>query len=258
MTAVGTVAVLSDVHGVLPALDAVLAEPAVRAADLVVITGDHAAGPQPVPVLERLRALGDRVVLVRGNADRELVSLARGEPVEAPPESVWAAAQLGPADVELLAGLPHPVVLDVASFGPTAFCHGSVRDDDEVVLVDTRMERWLEVLADLPAEVATVVCGHTHMPFLRLVAGRLVVNPGSVGMPYGRPGAHWALFADGAVALRRTLFDVEAAGRAIVATSGYPGAADWVDEYVRGCAGDDEALAVFAPRDGRGHGAGGG
>jgi predicted phosphodiesterase len=63
---VPSVAVLSDVHGVLPMLDAVLAEPAVAEADLIVVTGDHASGPQPAEVLDRLIELGDRAVLVRG------------------------------------------------------------------------------------------------------------------------------------------------------------------------------------------------
>ncbi|WP_307854424.1 metallophosphoesterase family protein [Micromonospora sp. C31] len=66
------------------------------------------------------------------------------------------------------------------------------------------------MLADVPAEVATVVCGHTHMPFTRLADRRLIVNPGSVGMPYGGPGAYWALLGPGAH-LRRTPFDVDAA-----------------------------------------------
>lgn len=72
-----SVAVLSDVHGVLPVLEAVLAEPDVVEADLVVVLGDHASGPQPVEVLDRLAALGSRAVPIRGNADRELVSIAR-------------------------------------------------------------------------------------------------------------------------------------------------------------------------------------
>jgi predicted phosphodiesterase len=88
----------------------------------------------------------------------------------------------------LLAGPPHPVTFEIAGFGPVVFCHGTPRDDDEVVLVDTRIERWAEVFAGLPQDVRTVVCGHTHMPFVRLVDLRLVINPGSVGMPYGRPG----------------------------------------------------------------------
>ena len=88
-----SVAVLSDVHGVLPVLEAVLAEPDVRSADLVVVTGDHAAGPMPVETLDLLVSLGERGVLVRGNADRELVAVTRGEPCEHP-ESVWAASLL--------------------------------------------------------------------------------------------------------------------------------------------------------------------
>lgn len=100
----GEVAVLSDVHGVLPALVAVLAEPEVAAADHVVVTGDHAAGPQPAEVLDRPHSLDDRVTLVRGNADRALVALARGEAFAGAPDvSVWAAAQLEERHVELLA-----------------------------------------------------------------------------------------------------------------------------------------------------------
>jgi putative phosphoesterase len=245
------IAVLSDVHGVLPVLDAVLAEPDVTAADLIVVTGDHAAGPQPVAVLDRLTGLGDRVLLVRGNADRELVSLARGEPAVYPDISPWAAAQLTDRHVDLLAGLPHPVTLEVEGFGPVVFCHGTPRDDDEVVLVDTRLERWAEVFADLPPEVATVVCGHTHMPFVRLVDRRLVINPGSIGMPYGRPGGNWALLSDGAVTLRRTIIDIDRAVADVVAGSSYPERQAWADEYVRAINSDVDALTAFGPRDGR-------
>ncbi len=63
----------------MPALDAVLAEPDLQRAGRIVLTGDIAAGPQPTEVLDRLLGLGDKVVWVRGNADRELVELARGE-----------------------------------------------------------------------------------------------------------------------------------------------------------------------------------
>ena len=244
-----TVAVLSDVHGVLPVLEAVLAEPDVRAADLVVVTGDHASGPQPTAVLDRLLAEGDRVRLVRGNADRELVALRRGEDIAIPDDvTPWAAAQLSDAHVDLLADLPHPLVLDVAGFGPVVFCHGTPRRDDEIVLVDTPMARWADVFADLPAAHRTVVCGHTHMPFVRLVDRRLVVNAGSVGMPYGRPGGSWALLAAGGVALRHTVVDVDTAVAAVVAGSTYPDRQAWADEYVRAVNSDADALAAFTPR----------
>jgi putative phosphoesterase len=246
------VAVLSDVHGVLPVLEAVLAEPEVAAADLVVVTGDHAAGPQPTQVLDLLVSLGERVLLVRGNADRELVALARGVEIEVPDEvSPWAAGQLSQEHVSLLEGLPHPVTVEVDGFGPVVFCHGTPRDDAEVVLVDSRLERWAEVFAGLPDVVRTVVCGHTHMPFVRLVDRRLVVNPGSVGMPYGGAGGRWALLRDGQVSLRRTEVDVDAAVEAVVAGSSYPGAREFAEYFVRSAASDAEALRAFAPRDGR-------
>ena len=247
---VATVAVLSDIHGVLPVLDAVLAEPDVAAAERIVVTGDHAAGPMPVEVLDRLVGLGDRCLLVRGNADRELVD---GRPR---PRLRDRRLQLGRAPAAARPGrparpLPHPVRLDVAGFGTVVFCHGTPRDDDEVVLVDTRLARWAEVLADLDDADRVVVCGHTHMPFARLVDRRLVVNSGSIGMPYGRAGGSWALLRDGQVELRHTAIDVEAAVAAVVAGSAYPDRQAWADEYVRSANSDADAVAAFGPRDGR-------
>ena len=131
------------------------------------------------------------------------------------------------------------------------FCHGTPRDDNEIVLVDTRIERWAEVFADAPADVRTVVCGHTHMPFVRLVDRRLVVNAGSVGMPYGSAGADWVLLDHGAVSVRKTRYDVEAARAAIRAGCPYAGVDEWTDEYLHARNSDVEALSAFAPGDGR-------
>jgi putative phosphoesterase len=234
-----TVAVLSDIHGVLPALDAVLAEPDVRAADRIVLLGDMAAGPMPVETLDRLLALGDRAVWVRGNADRELAASARGDGKFVPdPIFPWAARQLRPADLPILDALPLTVTLD-----GMLFCHATPRNDTEIVLVDSPLERWAEVLDGVAA--STVVLGHTHMPFTRLADRRLIVNPGSVGMPYGTGGAHWALLGDG-VELRRTRYDVEAACRFLTAHCAYPDIEEWADFFVRNPASDAEALRVFS------------
>lgn len=249
------IAVLSDIHGVLPALEAVLAEPDVAAADRLVLTGDIAAGPQPVETLDLLCSLGERAIWVNGNADRELVALAAGGPTSIPdPIAPWAAAQLRPDQVSLLAGLPLTVEVPLGVLGTTVFCHASPRDDEEVALVDSRIERWQEVLSTLDADVSTVVCGHTHMPFVRLVDRRTVVNPGSVGMPYGGAGAHWALLdgESGAITLRVSRFDIEAAVARVVAESAYPEAARFADYFVRSRASDVDALRLFGPRDGRG------
>lgn len=250
---VSTVAVLSDIHGVLPALERVLAEPAVAAAKLIVITGDHTWGPQPAQVLDRLTGLGDRVALLRGNADRELLEMSRGLDIglAADPLSVWGAAQLRPAQQRLLDAMPEQLTVEIDGFGPVRFCHATPRDDEEVVLVDSRLERWGEVLADLPPEVGTVVCGHTHMPYLRLAAGRLVVNPGSVGLPYGRAGAHWAILADGTVSMGRTLIDPDTLIEEVVAGSSLPGVTQWAEGNLRHPASDSVAIEAFGPRDGR-------
>lgn len=147
--------------------------------------------------------------------------------------------------------MPDSVTLEVDGFGEVFFSHATPRSDEEVVLVDSRAERWAEVYGGLPDTVQTVVCGHTHMPFVRLVNGRLVVNPGSVGLPYGRPGAHWATLDRGAVALHRTLIDATELVERTAASSTFPGARAWLDDAVRAPASDVEALAAFGRRDGR-------
>ncbi|MEU9887227.1 metallophosphoesterase family protein [Sphaerisporangium sp. NPDC051011] len=244
------IAVLSDVHGVLPALEAVLAEPDVTAADLLVLTGDIAAGPQPVETLDLLVSLGERVLWVNGNADRELVEVARGEPCEYE-ISRWAGERLRPEQVDLLAALPDRQVLDLGRLSTTLFVHATPRRDDEMILVDSTLARWAEVLDGVTAD--TVVLGNTHMPFVRLVDRRLVVNPGSVGMPYGTSGAHWALLdsGSGAVTLRRTLFDAAAAASRLVAESGFGDIEQWVADFVTGTFSDTQALGDFAKAEGR-------
>jgi predicted phosphodiesterase len=250
-TPVDRVAVLSDIHGVLPALEAVLAEPDVATADRIVLTGDISAGPQPVEVLDLLAKLGDRAVWISGNADRELVEYRRGRRTSIPdPIAPWAADQLRDDQVDFLAGLPKTRALSIAGLGEVLFCHATPRDDEEVVLVDSRLARWAEIFADLDGTVRTVVCGHTHMPFVRLAHGRQVVNPGSVGMPYGRPGAHWSLLGPG-VSLRTTPFDIPAATARLTRESGYPEIAEWADYFLNARATDAEVIEAFGPRDGR-------
>ncbi|MEU5213803.1 metallophosphoesterase family protein [Streptomyces sp. NPDC020742] len=251
MTPLNRVAVLSDIHGVLPALEAVLAEPEVRAADRIVLTGDLASGPQPAEVLDRLTGLGERALWLSGNADRELLAHGRGEDAPVPDDiTPWAAAQLRPDHLDLLASLPATLRLAVRGLGPVLFCHATPRDDEEVVLVDSRPDRWQEVFDGLDDDLHTVVCGHTHMPFVRLAHGRLVVNPGSIGMPYGRSGAHWALLGPG-VDLRTTPYDIDAAVAHLTRHSSYPDIAGWADYYLRARATDTDALTAFGPRDGR-------
>jgi putative phosphoesterase len=240
------IAVLADVHCVLPALEAVLAEPDVRAADLIVLAGDVAIGPQPLQTLELIDTLGDRVVWVRGNCERITVDLARAA-TPGPTMAAWGATLLRPDQIERMSTLPPSVTLAVRGLGEVLFCHATPRDDEEIVLVDSTVSRWAEVLAGVPDEVRTVVLGHTHMPYLRLVDRRTVVNPGSVGMPYGTSGAHWALLGGptgAAIQLRRTEFDA----RAAAAGSDFPQVQEFIDAYLLSNRSDTEALAEYAAR----------
>ena len=115
--------------------------------------------------------------------------------------------------------------------------------------MDSPISRWADVLSGVPEEVRTVVCGHTHMPFARQVDRRLVVNAGSVGMPYGAPGPSWALLTPAGVELRRTALDAEAAADQLVQAVVVPRDREaWVDEYLRSNYSDIEALEAFRPR----------
>jgi predicted phosphodiesterase len=236
-------AVLSDIHANLPALEAVLAEPDVAGADVVVLLGDIALGPMPAQTLDRLAELGDRAVWVHGNCEREMITAFDGGEVPGAfaAEAVGAASLIGREHRDRLDGLPLTVTLDIDGLGPVLFCHASPRRDDEMVLVDSPPERWAAVLDGV--EAATVVCGHTHMPFDRLAGRRRVVNPSSVGMPYGHPGAGWALLGPG-VTLRQTSYDTDAAAQ-VIGSSGHPEARKWAQEYVLNHYSDTEALEAF-------------
>src|SRR5919202_6685662 len=215
------VAALYDVHGNLTALEAVLRD--VPDDCMVLVGGDFVSGPQPRETLTALRSLGHRACFIRGNADREVVE---GVPEHSAP---WVRERLDPDALEFIDSLDHRLVLNVDGLGPTLFCHGSPRRDDEMITAVTSPERLRELL-DGVAE-RTIVCGHTHHQFDRRAEEQRVVNAGSVGMAYeGRPGAFWALFGPD-VELRSTAYDVDA-GLAVAEDVGYPDV-DSLREWLR-------------------------
>jgi predicted phosphodiesterase len=179
-----SVAALYDVHGNLPALEAVLAE--VPADATIVVGGDICSGgEQPSEVLARLRGLGERVLFLRGNSDRELYPGEEGlAPVEVIEES---RAKLSEDEIEFLYSLP-----PTQRVGDVLYCHASPRNDVDIFTERTPEERIAFLFEGLDA--GTVVCGHTHMQFDRTIGGVRVVNAGSVGMAYEEePGAYWLL-----------------------------------------------------------------
>jgi diadenosine tetraphosphatase ApaH/serine/threonine PP2A family protein phosphatase len=210
------VAVLNDIHGNLPAFEAVLAE--VPDDALVVFGGDIVAGPMPKECLALARSLAARARFLMGNGDHR-----KGA---GPDEEVWERRrdwifeeQLGDEQRQFLEEMPPTQSIEVVELGRTLFCHGSPRDENEIITAITSPERLREILDGVEERV--VVCGHTHHQFDRVVEPWRLINAGSVGMPYeGRRGAFWALLGPD-VELRRTDYDVEAAAEAIRAT-GYP------------------------------------
>jgi putative phosphoesterase len=194
------VAALYDVHGMLDALEAVLAEVPDDAA--IVLGGDCIQGPQPVDTLERLRALGDRATWIRGNTDRAIAKHSDDDSVHAD-----VARAIGPDAVAFLRDLPLTYRV-----GDVLFCHATPWSDEGVP--DAR---------DVGA--AVVVWGHTHLQSDQMLGGTRWVNAGSVGVPLDRASG-WVL-VDGGVELRRTAYDLDAAVAALRST-GRPEGEHWV------------------------------
>jgi putative phosphoesterase len=203
------VAALYDVHGNAPALAAVLEEVEREEPDLVVFGGDLTWGSLPGETLALVHALEIPARFVRGNADRMVG-------VETDGRGPWMTSQHSDEDLRFLAGFEPMVSVEVDGLGPTCFCHGSPRSDEECVTEQTPAERVREFMAGLAERV--VVTGHVHLPYDRDVDGIRLLSPGSVGLQYGDvPAAYWALLGP-EVEFRRTSYDVDAAVAAMRAT----------------------------------------
>jgi putative phosphoesterase len=235
-------AVISDIHGNLPALEAVLSDIARENVDVLAVCGDVASGPLPVETLRVLRALPD-ARFVRGNADRALVAGfdGRQKPKLQGPGADWCAAQLSREDRDFLASFAETIAFEVDGLGRVLLCHGSPRSDEEIVTARTPDERLREFLAEVDGDV--VVCGHTHMQFDRMAGRVRVINPGSVGMPYGEPGAFWAVLGP-EVEFRRTDYDRQAAAERL-RHSAWPEADEFARENVVTVPSIEEAMAFF-------------
>jgi putative phosphoesterase len=211
------VAALYDIHGNLPALNAVLGEVDTLGVDAIVVGGDVASGPMPVETLDALRTRGAR--FVRGNADRVLDLRGANDGETWVRARRWVATRLGDERLAFLASLPLDLTLQLPELGAVRFCHGAPGSDELTITYLTSDKRLRDLLQGVTERV--VVCGHTHVQFDRVVDRIRVVNAGSVGAPYeADPAAYWALLATD-IELRRTDYDVGAA-IAQIAGSGYP------------------------------------
>jgi predicted phosphodiesterase len=241
------IAALYDIHGNVPALEAVLAEVRRAEVDRIVVGGDVLPGPMPREALDCLRAVDTPIDFIRGNGEAAVLELVAGGEVTKLPEQAreavkWVAGQLRPEDERLIGSWPATLRISIAGLGEVLFCHATPRSDTEIFTRETPESRLAPIFAGLGASV--VVCGHTHMQFDRVVGGTRVVNAGSVGMPFGKPGAYWALLGP-EVELRDAGYDLPRAAERIQSTA-YPQASDFARRGVLDPPSEAEILERYS------------
>ena len=227
------VAALYDIHGNLPALEAVMDDVRASEADQIVVGGDVLPGPMPGETLDHLLNLDLPLHFISGNGDRVVLAQMRGnDPTEVPEqfrEGIrWNARQLSGEHERILASWPPTLRLEIAGLGDVLFCHATPRNDTDIFTRATPEDRLRPIFQTVDADL--VVCGHTHMQFDRRVGDARVVNAGSVGMPYGKPGAYWLLLGP-EIELRCTAYEYARAAERVRATN-YPGAEDFATNSI--------------------------
>lgn len=209
------IGLLSDVHANLPALEEVLRDLRGRGVDVLLHAGDVVGyNPFPNEVIEVFQREEIRTIL--GNHDRAVLT---GDNYwfnsVAATALRWTRACLESSSVSYLRSLKPRMELEIGG-SKLLVVHGSPEDADEYIYEGDLREDIL------PPGFDALVMGHTHVPFVRRLAGALVVNPGSVGQPRdGDPRASYALLdvGQGHGELRRVEYDARRVVRAIEAAS---------------------------------------
>jgi predicted phosphodiesterase len=243
------VAAIYDVHANLPALEAVLEDIRQAEVDQIVVGGDVFPGPMPQETIQYLLDVDIPMQFLCGNGDREVLAQMTGVETEwyrAAPELwrtpvQWTARQLGPELRRVLAGWPNTLRVEIGGIGEVLFCHATPRNDTECFTRLTSEDRLVPVFGGVGAPLA--VCGHTHMQFDRTIGEIRVVNAGSVGMPFGAPGAYWLLLGP-SVQLRHTPYDLAIAAGRIRATQ-YPQAEEFAARNVLQPPSEEKMLEAF-------------
>jgi len=200
------IAVISDIHGNLVAFETVLDRFASEGIDQIVCLGDVAAGAaQPAGTVARLRAIGGPVVM--GNADAETLDPASIPAIDETTRQIkeitaWAASQLAADDLAYLRSFQPTVEVPLGDAGLLLGCHGSPRSFDDQIVAAMSPADVDAMLAEIPPQTTIVASGHTHLQGLRRYRHLLLLNPGSVGLPFhpappSEPVCHpaWAEYA---------------------------------------------------------------
>ena len=238
------IGLIADIHGNLLALDAVIEELGREELDEIICLGDVAVGPQPAESLERVRGLACPVVL--GNWDAYFVSGFPAQTTEIAQKLVemgeWWAGRLSDADREYMQSFAGSLERRLPDGNRLLAFHGSPRSYEDFIFATTPDDE-LEQMLD-GADAPLLAGGHTHFSMVRHHKEALLVNPGSVGLPFAKRApvmriSPWAEYAvveseDGrlSVDLRRTAFDVDSFLE-LIRRSGVPHAGWWASLWVR-------------------------
>jgi predicted phosphodiesterase len=240
------IAALFDIHGNLPALEAVLAEVREANVDRLLIGGDVVPGPFPRETVMRLLDADIPTQFIYGNCEVALLDVMAGLDPSGVPEQHrgifrWSAQKLAGYE-ELFGSWPRTLHIEVPGLGNVLFYHATPRNENEIFTRLTAEERLLPIFEGLEASV--VVCGHTHMQFDRMIGSTRVVNAGSVGMPFGEPGADWLLLGPG-IELKHTSYDLALAA-GLVRASDYPDAGNFIKRTLLNPPAEKEMLELFS------------
>jgi putative phosphoesterase len=241
------IAALYDIHGNLPALEAVIADIHRESVDRIVLGGDVLLGPMPRETFDLLQSLDFPMDCIQGNADRAVLDAMHGReavsvPAQARPLVQWVADQLDESDRKIIEAWPPTHRTNVDGVGKVLFCHATPQSDTPIFTRETAESKLIPIFGGL--DVDLVVCGHTHMQFDRRVGKVRVMNAGSVGMPFGRPGAYW-LMLDSAAQLRHTEYDLTSAAERITHCS-YPQADAFASGNVLSPPTEESILSAYA------------
>lgn len=240
------VALISDIHGNIVSLEAVLADIERQNVDQIVCLGDVATlGPKPIAIMDRIQELGCECII--GNHDFFLLHpTVLHEYMDAPwfADSIsWCAKQLRPVDFDFLQSFKPTIEIPLSEENSLLCFHGSPKSNTDIILAMTPPTTVDELLDGYKATV--MVGGHTHMQMMRQHKGVMLINAGSVGMPFEQalfvhaprylPWAEYAIVSYEhsvvSVDLRRVPVSVD---ELIYAAnqSGFPDANDWVKNWM--------------------------
>ena len=226
-------AALYDIHGNVPALEAVLKECKMAGVDRLIIGGDVLVGPMSATCLDLLNAFEIPSSFIMGNCDEAVIELRKyGKTSKVPARVIdnvtFSARELTDAQIEEVSKWPLTIRMSLENIGEVLFCHATPENNTDIFTIRTPEKDLIERF-NLDG-VDLVVCGHTHMQFDRQVGSTRIVNAGSVGMPFGLRGANWLLFDNG-LQFKHTTYHYDLAAK-VIQTSSYPDKDNFIQNHI--------------------------